>query len=58
MDCKIQWLQVDHPEVNKGKWSIEELEAMYDIAIAKNERDWAAIATELNVSTRPLFLTL
>lgn len=50
MDCKIQWLQVDHPAVNKGKWSSEELDRLYVIVEKKNEKDWVGIATELGVS--------
>lgn len=54
MDCKIQWLQVDHPAVNKGKWSAEELDSLYAIVEKKHEKDWLGIANELGVS---FFLT-
>ncbi|KAL8293680.1 hypothetical protein RQP46_000381 [Phenoliferia psychrophenolica] len=47
MECKIQWLQHDHPKINLGPWSKDESQALYQVAEARDGRDWAAIALEL-----------
>ena len=49
MECKIQWLQRDHPKVNQSLWSKDESQRLYAIVEARGGRDWVAIAAELGV---------
>lgn len=53
MQCQIQWLENDHPLINKTKWSIQETESLYQIVDEANSTDWKAIAETLGVSTPP-----
>ncbi|KAK4056660.1 hypothetical protein OIO90_002212 [Microbotryomycetes sp. JL221] len=47
-ECRIQWLQNDHPLINKKrKWPKSELDKLFQIAKEHNERDWQKIADEL-----------
>ncbi|KAG0150038.1 hypothetical protein CROQUDRAFT_130986 [Cronartium quercuum f. sp. fusiforme G11] len=47
IECRIQWNQKQHPNLNKSKWTPEEIDRLYEIAKRRNERDWSSIATEL-----------
>ncbi|ORY89315.1 hypothetical protein BCR35DRAFT_350318 [Leucosporidium creatinivorum] len=46
-DCRIQWLQQDHPSLKHGKWKKDELERLYSIVERKGERDWKGISEEM-----------
>ncbi|KAM0753381.1 hypothetical protein T439DRAFT_379072 [Meredithblackwellia eburnea MCA 4105] len=46
-DCKIQWLQNDHPLINTRRWDKEEMNRLLKLTEAKGERDWVGIAKEL-----------
>lgn len=43
-------MQTDHPLISKAKWTTDETQRMLKIAEEKGHRDWAGIATELDVS--------
>ncbi|GAA5948071.1 hypothetical protein JCM3765_007095 [Sporobolomyces pararoseus] len=49
MDCKIQWLQHDHPNLNFKKFSKEELKKLIQLVEGPEEelKDWEEIAERL-----------
>lgn len=61
MECKIQWLQQDHPSINHSKWNAAELERLYKLVDAQESKDWYSIASDLAVrpsSLPPIFFRL
>lgn len=48
-ECRIQWLENDHPGVNKEKWKAEHLAKLYKLASATEVRDWEAIRHQIGV---------
>ncbi|KAM0791295.1 hypothetical protein ACM66B_005767 [Microbotryomycetes sp. NB124-2] len=47
-ECKIQWLQHDHPLVNKKQtWTRKEIDDLERVAEEHGHRDWQAIADAL-----------
>lgn len=50
IECKIQWLQCDHPSINSSKWTAKEVSALAKVAEKRGCRDWARIAQDLGVS--------
>ena len=50
IDCKIQWLNEDHPSINKEKWTKEEDKVLLAIVKKHKGYDWVSITKELNVS--------
>lgn len=57
IECRIQWLQNDHPSINKVKWTKVEQANLNRIAEEHGCRDWVGIAQELGVRRccSPLF---
>lgn len=49
MDCKLQWLLVDHPEINNDEWTKEEDKLLLSLVSKYQEHDWETIAQELDV---------
>jgi hypothetical protein len=49
VECRIQWLQNDHPSINHAKWKKDELSELYRIADEHGCRDWVKISQELGV---------
>lgn len=49
-ECRIQWLQNDHPTINRHKWTHGELNRLYELFDAEETPDWTQIAHELGVS--------
>ncbi|GAA5865724.1 hypothetical protein JCM1840_003233 [Sporobolomyces johnsonii] len=46
LECKMQWLQHDHPLLNFKKWSKDETAKLLEIVEQHEGRDWVAIAEE------------
>ncbi|KAK4054531.1 hypothetical protein OIV83_001025 [Microbotryomycetes sp. JL201] len=50
-ECRIQWLQHDHPLVNRKRtWSRKESDDLDRVAREHNHRDWQAIANALGTN--------
>ncbi|GAA6064469.1 hypothetical protein JCM10212_001818 [Sporobolomyces blumeae] len=47
IDCKIQWLQNDHPLLNFGKFSKAEMTKLVDLVEVQRVRNWDEIAKQL-----------
>ncbi|GAA5974137.1 hypothetical protein JCM21900_005960, partial [Sporobolomyces salmonicolor] len=47
LECKMQWLQHDHPRLNFKKWSKDETAKLLEIVEQHDGRDWVAIAEEV-----------
>jgi hypothetical protein len=50
-ECRIRYLNVEHPSIEKGSWTREEDEQLKRIASKYHGRYWESIATELGVSS-------
>ena len=50
-ECRIRYLNVEHPCIEKGSWTREEDEQLKRIASKYHGRYWELIATELGVSS-------
>ena len=53
MDCKMQWLQHDHPRLNFKKFSKDEMNRLVELVEVLGMDDWGEIAKELGVSLVP-----
>jgi hypothetical protein len=51
IDCKIRWLNNDHPSINKTEFSKEEDKKLLQLVQKYDGYDWRAIADELGVRT-------
>lgn len=51
LECRIQWMQRQHPLINRARWTDAELDKLAKIASSRGEKDWQAIADELGVRT-------
>ncbi|XP_004364221.2 hypothetical protein CAOG_03382 [Capsaspora owczarzaki ATCC 30864] len=52
-ECTIQWVNNDHPRINKGPWTKEEDIALLKQANLRKKRDWEAIAHAVNTNRTP-----
>jgi myb proto-oncogene protein len=48
-ECKLQWLNNNHPSINHGAWTAEEEKRLIVIAKEHKEHDWESISQELGV---------
>ncbi|KAF9433665.1 Myblike DNAbinding domain-containing protein [Entomortierella beljakovae] len=49
-ECLIRWTGHDHPGINKGEWSKEEIDRLDELAKKYNERNWIQIALDLDTN--------
>eukprot|EP01137_Pigoraptor_chileana_P004953 Opistho-2@47347 len=50
LDCRIQWLNNDHPVINKGPWTKHEDRTITRLAREKGELHWEAVAQALGTN--------
>eukprot|EP01090_Pellita_catalonica_P003004 TRINITY_DN12636_c0_g1_i1.p1 TRINITY_DN12636_c0_g1~~TRINITY_DN12636_c0_g1_i1.p1 ORF type:complete len:452 (+),score=89.12 TRINITY_DN12636_c0_g1_i1:101-1357(+) len=53
VDCQIQWLQHNHPDINKSKWTRNEDKRLLALAKKHKAHNWEAIAKELDSNRTP-----
>jgi len=57
LDCKIQWLQHDHPSLNFKKFTKDEIAKLVELVDGERGlKNWEEIAKELGVSFLSLSL--
>ena len=50
IDCKIRWLNVDSPTINKNEWTKDEDKILLSLAKDHHAHDWDSISRELGVT--------
>lgn len=53
MDCKLQWINNDHPSINKSNWTKHEDKQLLALAKKYKNLEWELIAQELNTRRTP-----
>ena len=46
-ECRLQWLNLVHPSINRAPWTFEEDELLKQLAEATDCREWDDIAAEI-----------
>ncbi|KAL6074235.1 Transcription factor MYB3R-1 [Balamuthia mandrillaris] len=54
IDCKIQWLQNQHPSINKRSFTKQEDKRLLELAKKYKGHDWETIARELGTNRTPV----
>ena len=54
MECKLQWIQIDHPLVSRKSWNKQEDKTLLKLAKENKERDWNTIAMRLKSNRTPV----
>ncbi|KAI6652765.1 DNA polymerase theta-like [Oopsacas minuta] len=54
VECKLQWIQIDHPMVSRKSWNKQEDKALLKLAKENKERDWNTIAMRLKSNRTPV----
>ena len=48
-ECRVRWLNLEHPAINHSKWTKEEDNELLNLSKKYNQRHWEKIAQELGV---------
>ncbi|KNZ48297.1 hypothetical protein VP01_576g6 [Puccinia sorghi] len=53
IECKIQWTQKQDPSLNKSKWSLSEIDRLFEIVKKFDFKNWDLISKELATGRTP-----
>jgi len=53
IECKIQWTQKQDPSLNKSKWSLSEIDRLFEIVKKFEFKNWDLISKKLAVCLFP-----
>ncbi|KAA1122020.1 Myblike DNAbinding domain-containing protein [Puccinia graminis f. sp. tritici] len=53
IECKIQWTQKQDPSLNKSKWSLPEIDRLFEIVKKFEFKNWDLISKELATGRTP-----